>query len=88
MSDKQLEELFRWHPWPGPDPALKIILEELDQSARQKVLVGMLDHYKEINTANTKCFSDINAANTKFVNIVHGAMSAGPLSAKKGGAGP
>jgi hypothetical protein len=47
-SDSILEEILRWRPWPGPDPALKLVLEEMDQSARQKILVGLVEQQKAI----------------------------------------
>jgi hypothetical protein len=48
-----LTELFRWHPWPGPDPALTLLVEKelLDKAALLEIVAVQAEVHKQIMAA-------------------------------------
>ena len=69
-----MEEVLRWRPWPGPDPALRLLLQEVDQSVRQQILAGYIEQQKAILQAQMA-----------FHDTLLQAMSGAGRGAKRGG---
>jgi septal ring factor EnvC (AmiA/AmiB activator) len=70
-TSELLEEILRWRPWPGPDPALKLLLEEVDQSVRRQILVGYIEQQKAVLQAQV----DFNNHLLRAVSARGGAKS-------------
>jgi hypothetical protein len=48
-----LAELFRWHPWPGPDPALTLLVEKelIDKAALLEIVAIQAEVQKQVMAA-------------------------------------
>jgi hypothetical protein len=63
MKEETVSELFRWRPWPGPDPALTLLVQQelLDKSAILEIITIQAEVQKQVLAAHAAGAEKIQA---------------------------